>query len=154
MVSRIDGVTTTHGTSIAPDDLLPVIEKLRASASRGVASSDKLSALDPSAQAFAAEVSGALYLDLGKRSGDYLLFVRSEYIRSVNWAGNPDKAVGADPHGKLHPRNSFAAWQETVRGRARSWTDLELDGAQFLREQLCHIRDVARLRELEARDDE
>jgi light-regulated signal transduction histidine kinase (bacteriophytochrome) len=152
MVAYIDGVVTLHGTTVEHDALLPVIGKLRESATRGIAGSNNLSALDPGANAFATDVSGALLLDLGKRSKDYVLFVRSEFIRSVDWAGNPDKSVGADVHGKLHPRASFAAWRQTVRGRARPWTDVELDGALFLREQLCHLRDLARIRELEAQD--
>ena len=48
----------------------------------------------------------------------------------------------ADADGTLHPRTSFAAWQETVRGRSRPWTELELESARFLREQLLRIRDA------------
>jgi light-regulated signal transduction histidine kinase (bacteriophytochrome) len=150
LISRINGAVTSHGATIPPDALPAITGKLQSLAARGVSSCDKLELLHPAAAAFAHECSGALYIDLGRRSGDYLLFVRGEFVRTVNWAGNPDKAAMADGDGKLHPRTSFAAWQDTVRGRARPWTVLEIDSASFIREQLIHIRNAERLRELEA----
>ena len=147
LVSRIDGVVSSHGVTVAEQSLLPVIAKLRKSAFRNIASSNMLGAIDQSAESYASKASGALHIGLGEKSGDYLLFLRRELVDTVTWAGNPDKAVSADVEGKLHPRTSFAAWQETVRGRSRPWTELELDNARLLRVQLLHLRDAQRLRE-------
>jgi light-regulated signal transduction histidine kinase (bacteriophytochrome) len=117
---------------------------MRKFASRGIASSNMLSALDVSAEAFAPSVSGALYLGFSENSDDYLLLLRRELVETVNWAGNPDKAVNASPDGSLRPRTSFAAWRETLRFRSRTWTELELESARFLREQLLRLREARR----------
>lgn len=60
LISRIDGVVSSHGTTVSHASLLPVIEKLHALATRGMASSDNLSALDPSALSYAQDASGAV----------------------------------------------------------------------------------------------
>lgn len=151
LVSRIDGIVSSHGVTVAEQSLLPVIAKLRKSAFRDIASSNGLGAIDQSAKSYASNASGALHIGLSEMSGDYLLFLRRELVETVTWAGNPDKAVSADVDGKLHPRTSFAAWQETVRGRSRPWTELELDNARLLRGQLLHLRDAQKLREFEER---
>jgi PAS domain S-box-containing protein len=130
------GVISTQGRSFEPAALLPVVGRLRELSSNGIASSNMLSALHPSAAAYASEFSGALYLGLGEETGDYLLLLRCELATTVTWAGNPDKSVNTDAQGRLHPRASFQAWQETVHARSRPWGELELECALSLREQL------------------
>jgi light-regulated signal transduction histidine kinase (bacteriophytochrome) len=152
MVSRVGGVVSSQGVSVPEASLQAVIAKLRSLATRGVASSENLRALDASAASYASDASGALFIGLNERSGDYLLFLRRELVETVLWAGDPDKTktVSADASGKLHPRTSFAAWKETVRGQSSPWTERDLENARFLREQLRHIQDAQRLRKLEA----
>ena len=156
LVSRIGGVLASHGFTAPEEVLLPVVDKLRQLSSRGIASSHMVSALDPRAASFASQVSGALYLALNEpglpaESGDYLLLLRRELIENVTWAGNPDKSVSTDERGKLHPRASFHAWQETKRGRSRPWSELELESARFLREQLLRLRETHRF--IQAKDE-
>ncbi len=145
LVSRIDGEVACQGVVIPEDLLLPVIRKLRQLASRGIASSNMLSQLDESAAQYASHASGALYLGLSEGTGDYLLLLRQELVETVVWAGNPHEAVSADAQDRLHPRTSFAAWHETVRGRSRPWSELELESASFLREQLLRVQDAQKL---------
>ncbi len=141
LVSYISGVAWAHGMPIVEESLRAIIAHLRTLTNHGVASSDRLAPDDRAGS----QALGALYIELSKRSGDYLLFLRQELIRTVNWAGNPDKAAGAEVAGKLTPRTSFALWQETVRGRSRPWTELQLESARFLRAELLHIGDARRL---------
>jgi chemotaxis family two-component system sensor kinase Cph1 len=150
LVSRIDGVVSYHGVTVPEESLAAVLGKLRKLHVRGIASSNMLSALDRSAAAYADKASGALYLALSEQVDDYLLFLRRELVETVTWAGDPNTGVGADAAGKLHPRKSFAAWQEILRARARPWTGLELENANLLREKLLRMRDAKRLRKLEA----
>jgi signal transduction histidine kinase len=53
--------------------------------------------------------------------------------------------VRVDKQDQLHPRTSFAAWQETVRGRSRPWSELDLENASFLRYVLLGIRNKENL---------
>ena len=149
LVSRVDGGLAFQGITATEEVLLPVVDKLRQLSSRGIASSHMLSELDPGAAASASRVSGALFLALSEpglagESGDYLLFLRREFVETVTWAGNPDKSLSTDERGRLHPRTSFQSWRQTRRGRSRPWGELELESARFLREQLLRLRETQR----------
>jgi light-regulated signal transduction histidine kinase (bacteriophytochrome) len=145
-VSCIGGVVTYRGKTVAEEFLRPAIEQLRALASRGVASSNKLSTLEPSAERYRKGASGALYVGLAEGSGDYLMLLRREIVETIDWAGNPDKTVNTDRNGQIYPRASFAVWKETVRGRSRRWTEAQVECARFLREQLLRLQEVKLLR--------
>jgi chemotaxis family two-component system sensor kinase Cph1 len=80
-----------------------------------------------------------------------LMWFRAELVQVVNWAGNPYKAVdAAEPAGLLMPRASFAAWSESVHGRARPWSFAEVESAGRLRRMLTEARQNRRLRDLNA----
>jgi PAS domain S-box-containing protein len=151
LVIRLGDFVSTQGVMLEEESLTAVVSKLREISSRGIASSSNLSALDPSAAAYASHVSGALYIGLTEGTGDYLLLLRQELVETVTWAGNPDKAVTADEQGRLRPRASFAAWSETVRGRSRPWTELELDSASYLRGQWLRVQGAENLRRAQLR---
>jgi diguanylate cyclase (GGDEF)-like protein len=108
-----------------------------------------LGTLDPSATSYARHASGALYIGLTEETGDYLLLLRREVIETHVWAGNPDKAANLDESGRLHPRESFAAWKEIMRGHSLPWSDLELENACFVREQMVRLRESEKLRKSE-----
>ncbi|HEY4308374.1 MAG TPA: ATP-binding protein [Pirellulales bacterium] len=81
--------------------------------------------------------SGVLSISLGTVRPHRLLWFRSERVRTVEWAGDPAKSVvksGEDV--RLSPRGSFALWKETVRGKSRPWTPMELEAAWHLRDAL------------------
>jgi chemotaxis family two-component system sensor kinase Cph1 len=145
LISRIDGVVACNGVTAEYDSLLPTIARLRALATRGIASSQALGGMEMSPAFNTSRASGALYVDLGEANGDFLLFLRRELVNTVVWAGNPHEAVSVDTQDRLHPRASFAAWRETVRGLSRGWTTIELENARYLREQLLRLRDARQL---------
>jgi light-regulated signal transduction histidine kinase (bacteriophytochrome)/CheY-like chemotaxis protein/HPt (histidine-containing phosphotransfer) domain-containing protein len=146
MITNIDGALSSQGTTVQAELLKAVIGKLRGEASQdGVAASSELGAVIPLAASYASQVSGALYIGIEGRTEDYLLFLRREFVDTIAWAGNPNKAVVADEHDRLHPRTSFGAWQQTVRGCSRPWTEIELESARLLRDQLLRLRDAREL---------
>jgi signal transduction histidine kinase len=62
---------------------------------------------------------------------------REEYLRSVSWGGDPARPAHIDPNtGVLSPRQSFAAWRQTVTGCSRPWEDLALGFLTALSEGL------------------
>jgi chemotaxis family two-component system sensor kinase Cph1 len=149
LVACFDGSIRYLGAPVAEELLQPVIAKLQSISVRGIASSNMLGALDPSAASYASKASGALYIGLIEGSGDYILLLRREFAETLVWAGNPDKAASLDEQGRLRPRHSFAAWKENVRGRSLPWSDLELENASFLREQAIRWREAEMLRNSE-----
>ncbi len=97
----------------------------------------------------AATATGALAIELSHRDGEYLVWFRKEQVRTVTWAGNPEKpmVVGNDPL-DLSPRRSFAAWSELVRETAKPWSPAELATASVLRRSLVDV--ILQMRALRA----
>ncbi|HEX8447147.1 MAG TPA: histidine kinase dimerization/phosphoacceptor domain -containing protein [Sphingomonas sp.] len=113
-------------------------------------STHHLSALLPNAAPHIDTASGLMAVTLPGDDPVTLIWLRAEMVEVVNWAGNPHKAVGADPAAHLTPRASFAAWREAVHGRARRWTLAEIEAAARIRRMLVDARQNRRLRELNA----
>ncbi|WP_203301683.1 EAL domain-containing protein [Marinobacter sediminum] len=62
----------------------------------------------------------------GANKDSYFIFFRKEVVRTVNWAGNPDKMVEQNKTG-LTPRSSFSAWKAKVSGTSRQWESEDKD---------------------------
>lgn len=92
---------------------------------------DSLSTHWPAASEMTEKASGLIAVRLSRMAPHWVLWFRPEVITTVTWAGNPEKPVEAGM--RLHPRKSFAAWEETVRGRSRPWQEAEVEGAHELR---------------------
>jgi len=87
--------------------------------------------------------SGLLTFALPGAPQRRLLWFRPEFIQTVSWGGDPNKAVAGDSGGSLRPRQSFALWREEVRLRSHPWTASDLEAADELRRRAIEI-DVAR----------
>lgn len=116
-----------------PREAMPaLLEWLETQAdSSRIVATDRLSELWPPAAAWKELTSGLLAVKLSRLAADWVIWFRQEVLATVTWAGNPEKP--AEPGLRLHPRKSFAAWQETVTGRSAPWTEAERQGAQELR---------------------
>ena len=87
---------------------------------------------------YADRAAGMLVIPISRAPRDYLVFFRKELVRTVVWAGDPAKA--AEPGAtRLHPRRSFEAWRETVRGKCAPWTAPERRAAESLRVTLLEV---------------
>jgi chemotaxis family two-component system sensor kinase Cph1 len=102
----------------------------------------------PAAEAFADRAAGLVAATMSTEPPTVLLWFRAEQVEVVNWAGNPHKAVPADPAALLTPRSSFAAWSEAIRGRSRPWTTLQIEAASRLMKTIFDARQQRRVRDL------
>jgi chemotaxis family two-component system sensor kinase Cph1 len=68
--------------------------------------------------------------------GGWLIWFRSEWPRTLIWAGNPDQVARAkSEQGRINPRKSFASWRKLVTGRSRPWSTADvysIDEAQLV----------------------
>jgi light-regulated signal transduction histidine kinase (bacteriophytochrome) len=136
----VDGKFSSVGAAPGEEDMGHLIEFLNTASARQVFETNELSRHLPSAQAYAAEVSGVLAIPISKASRDYLLFFRREVVQSITWAGDPKKLADANGNGtRLSPRKSFDAWRETVRGQSVPWTAAELRVTEALRIALLEV---------------
>ena len=102
---------------------------------------DRLGTLFPEMAPFAALASGVLAVPLSRSPPRRcMLWFRPEEAQTVRWGGNPNKPVTMGPHGaRLQPRESFAAWTEETRGRARPWEGHEIAAAMELRDLVIDV---------------
>jgi len=96
---------------------------------------DHLSGAMPGADAFADKASGLIAVPISQLHASFILWFRPEVVRTVKWSGDPHKPM--DPsNGRLHPRKSFAAWQEQLRQRSVPWRASEVEAVADLRNAL------------------
>jgi len=133
----IGDTLTTLGDAPSPQQIDEVVHWLAAHPGKGFAATDRLPALWPAAHDGADRASGVIALRVGARGRHpamVLMWFRVEWPREVHWAGDPNKPGGGA--GPLTPRQSFEAWVETARGRARPWELPDLLAAKTLRAAL------------------
>lgn len=102
----------------------------------------------PAAHAYRDLASGLLAITLSADEPVVLMWFRAETLQTIQWAGNPHKAVTDTPNQPLTPRASFAAWSEEIRGRARPWTAAEVEAGHRLSRLLFDMRQRRRISEL------
>lgn len=80
--------------------------------------------------------SGLLAIRISDVRQSYLMWFRPEVVRTVEWAGERDSSTGEKG---LHPRDSFNAWKELVRGQSAPWSEMEIESAREFRSALMTI---------------
>lgn len=81
--------------------------------------------------------SGMVAIRISEVKRSYILWFRPEIIQTVKWAGEPLSPANKVDH--LHPRLSFAIWEETVRGRSSPWNEMEIESAGDFRMDILKI---------------
>ncbi|WP_336367513.1 ATP-binding protein [Marinobacter sp. C2H3] len=144
----VDG-NRVHSTGDAPDatDLLVLARGLR----REMETQGQVlwSTSECRTEWFEGQASQAAgLLALAPASDDRVLVVwtRAEAPEQITWAGRADKL----PDDPLNPRASFERWSELSRGKARPWTNWELEAAEGMLSALqkLALRQLERLQRL------
>ncbi len=88
-----------------------------------------------------AVASGILAISISKLYRSFVVWFRPEVVRTVTWGGDPNKAVSPSDEepGRLHPRKSFEAWKETVRGRSKPWHAGDVETAREFRNAIVGV---------------
>lgn len=88
-----------------------------------------------------AVASGILALLISRVQKTLIIWFRPEVLQTVDWGGDPNKAVAIEEDGTLRmsPRKSFAKWQETVSGKSLPWKACEVEAALELRSSIVGI---------------
>ena len=148
-----DGVAVCNGGRIALAGSAPrvdQVEMLLQALPSGLGepfATHRLVDLHQGAAEFAAAASGALFCLVRRDPILAIVWFRAEQVETVNWAGNPHKAVEGEA-GALTPRKSFDLWRETVTNEARRWSAAEIDAADRLRSALLQALDQQELQRL------
>ena len=140
VVTWIDGQYRSRGSAPTREQFLPISRLLNTAAVSQIYTTDNLTKVHPKAADFVDVASGMLALPVSRSPRDYMVLFRKELIRSVKWAGNPEKPAELGPNGiRLTPRKSFEAYAEAVHGHCSPWTDSEKRAAEALRMTLLEL---------------
>ncbi|WP_257454665.1 ATP-binding protein [Archangium lipolyticum] len=136
-----NGKTTIVGAAPSDEQLQSLIRWLgERPEQREVFTTTFLSRDYPEAEGFKDVAAGLIAAPMSRGRHNYVLWFRPEVVQTVEWGGNPNKPVDLrDDQLRLHPRKSFALWQETVRGKSLPWKDYEVEAAEELRRNIIDI---------------
>jgi light-regulated signal transduction histidine kinase (bacteriophytochrome) len=153
-----DGVAVWSDNRITLDGETPTEEEVkelvtfinRTSPGRIFASAE-IAKVYPAGESFRDRAAGFLAIPISRTPRDCLIFFRREVLRSVNWAGAPEKVYEEGPNGpRLTPRKSFELWQQTVAGQSKPWSAADIRIAESLRVTLLEV--ILQLSDIAARE--
>ncbi len=136
----LDGAVSLSGLAPDREQFGRVVTALNETSQGGVFATESIQTLVPEATDYADRAAGLIAIPLSRTPRDYVILFRSEQLRSVRWAGNPEKPVELGPHGsRLTPRKSFELWSELVKGRSLPFTPAEHRVAESIRSGMLEV---------------
>jgi light-regulated signal transduction histidine kinase (bacteriophytochrome)/CheY-like chemotaxis protein len=146
-----DGEITLDGETPTEIEVQELIGFINRTSPGRICASAEIAKIYASGESFRDRAAGFLAIPISRVPRDCLIFFRREVVRSVNWAGAPDKVYSEGPLGpRLTPRKSFELWQENVAGQSKPWTSGDLRIAESLRITLLEV--ILQLSDLAARE--
>jgi light-regulated signal transduction histidine kinase (bacteriophytochrome) len=121
-----------YKNGLVPSDeaLIPLMTMLAEKYPTQGIHTDRLSDIYPEGKSISKYAAGIIYHSVASVNPDGILWLRSEKIETINWAGNPEKAVLPNESGfRLSPRKSFELWMQEVKDQSPSWKKSELNAA-------------------------
>lgn len=134
MLMRVEGQLFIAGEVPAQVETNDLLSWLGSQAVDGVFTCDYLSRQFAPALTYAGIASGVLAASLAADMKNCIVWLRKEKIRTIKWAGKPEKTVRQDSTEglRLCPRKSFENWTESWRGRSTPWSHIEKEIAGIL----------------------
>ena len=83
---------------------------------------------------------GVLIAPLDRKTRNFVIWFRPGLLRTLRWAGKPEKTVVVDAAGvHLSPRKSFETWIETYHDKSLAWSQVEIVAANSLSLSLIEL---------------
>lgn len=125
-----EGILYTNGLVPSEAELLDLFAFLSNAYPNQAFETDNLSDVYPAAKDISKYAAGVIYHAMVSGENDGILWLRQEKIETINWAGNPDKALLPNEDGvRLSPRKSFELWMEIVKDKSSPWRKSEINAA-------------------------
>jgi chemotaxis family two-component system sensor kinase Cph1 len=124
----VDGMIYTAGLVPEETEIKKMANWFSTIGVNGSYRSSHLSSAYAEGKKIADVASGAIYQSLDLDHRNAIIWFREETLKEITWAGEPDKSTIKDSH-QLTPRQSFAAWKETVKCQSQDWKNPELEAA-------------------------
>ena len=131
-------ICETIGETPDHEQLMRLVQWLGQQRDQLIYHTDCVSSDIPSLPELAEHCAGVMAISISRLHAHYVIWFRSEQIKIVNWAGQPEKQVDRQS-GALSPRHSFERWQQIFSGYALPWEPVEVEGALELRSAVLGI---------------
>src|ERR1700743_1000395 len=142
---------TLEGATPTESEVKELVGFINRTSPGRICASAEIAKVYAAGESFRARAAGFLAIPISRTPRDCLIFFRRELLRSVKWAGDPNKSYTSGPLGpRLTPRKSFELWQEIVRGQSAPWTSADLRIAEGLRVTLLEV--ILQLADLASRE--
>ena len=128
VVFMSEGQIHTYGAVPGEEEIRNLVKWLTNTNEAGFYTSSKLIDEYPKAEKLNDTASGILFHTLGNPLQDCIIWFRPEVQKTVNWAGDPNKAIIKNEKG-LSPRKSFELWKERTKNQSEDWKEVELIAA-------------------------
>ena len=143
-VVTIDGKRHLLGDTPPADEIDLLVELLRQRPVSPMLHTDDLghafADLGVHRQSAARHLSGMMVAPLDHEMHNFVMWFRPGVLRTLRWAGNPQKTVVSSPAGvRISPRKSFATWIETYHDKSLPWSQVETDAANSLTLALIEV---------------
>jgi light-regulated signal transduction histidine kinase (bacteriophytochrome) len=126
----LNGILYRNGICPPNQELADLMHFLAATSPEHEFDTDRLLDVYPGAEAISKYAAGVIYSALPSGTLDGIAWMRQEKIETINWAGNPHKAVASNEESlRLTPRKSFELWIEVVKNKSLSWRKSEINAA-------------------------
>jgi chemotaxis family two-component system sensor kinase Cph1 len=135
-----DNEINTLGATPADEQILEIVDWLKENMIDGIYYTHRFPEIFPAAKKYSGVASGILACMLSKEMGEMIIWFKPEIIKSIAWAGNPDKPVEEDANGlmQLSPRKSFESWNQIVQNTSEKWKNDELAAVLKTREDIIY----------------
>jgi light-regulated signal transduction histidine kinase (bacteriophytochrome)/CheY-like chemotaxis protein len=135
-----EGEITLDGETPTESEVKDLVNFINRTSPGRICASGEIAKVYAAGESFRDRAAGFLAIPISRMPRDCLIFFRREILRSVNWAGDPNKVYAEGPLGsRLTPRKSFELWQEVVSGQSKPWSQADLHIAESLRVTLLEV---------------
>jgi diguanylate cyclase (GGDEF)-like protein len=132
-----EGKSELVGTCPPVPKAIELMNRLHALSGGKVFANDCVCELLPEFADLKACASGVILMPILGSQENAILWFRPEIIETVNWGGDPEKAVEVDQlTGKISPRRSFQVWKTEVNCHSQPWKPSDLRAANELRRSI------------------
>lgn len=131
----------TIGITPNAEQIESLVEWLSKNVQQQIYSTESLQLDYREAAAYSDVCSGLLCCELSKEMKEYILWFKPEFLKTINWAGNPVKQESINEQGevRISPRQSFAIWTEQVANTSQPWNRTEFAAVIKLREDVLQV---------------
>ncbi len=151
----LDNNLTTIGETPGRKEIKQIAEWILEKKNEMVFYTNRFPLLFPDALEYSNVASGLFACVLSKEPGELMLLFKAEKKQTIQWGGDPEKAVAVSQDGsmQLTPRQSFDIWTEIVRHSSGKWSRAEIAAIINLREQVIYqiSRKASEIRRLNER---